>query len=329
MQKLVLSIMSACLFLTASMAGAVDTSFSFSQAVNQYGVGTFSPSGPITMTGVVINNAADMLDYGRDAEPYAGWQVFIQSQNQLQDPGGAALYMGQWQGYTNTAWEAEMQRLMYSGVDGKALAYGDVIQVTTAPSPGMFHNGKYNINTGHTADPAYDFSISVVSRGTTPAATDITLAHLKNPDNSFKFDQTRTTGCEHYQGSLVHLDNLTLDDPADWGPDQTVTVRQGSRTFPLLVGLDAALGSVNVSALATEGFSVTAILDQEDPGYTVTDEDSPDYLKTYYTGGYRLWLTSGSLLTVPEPGSLTLLAAGVLTGLWFWIWRCRPSRASH
>ena len=65
--------------------------------------------------------------------------------------------------------------------------------------------------------------------------------------NNFIFDSTRATGCEEYQGSLVHLDNLLLTDPNDWGLGKTVTVSQGSLTFPMQIGLDRALGSLNPS----------------------------------------------------------------------------------
>ena len=74
-----------------------------------------------------------------------------------------------------------------------------------------------NINTQHTSDPAKSFSIAVLQRDWEPEISQITLADLKDDSDMFIFDELREMGCEHYQGSLVHLDNLLLDDdPANW-----------------------------------------------------------------------------------------------------------------
>ena len=159
-------------------------------------------------------------------------------------------------------------------------------------------------------DPAYDFYITVNSRGTTAAATTIELSDLKDVSDDYIFDLTRETGCEHYQGSLVHLDNLLLSSSSvsSWETDGTVVVAQGDLTFYMKLGLDMALSSVDASSLTTNPFSVTAILDQE----------SSDY-----KAGYRLWLTSASMLTVPEPGTLLLFVIGSLTALMMWRRRVR------
>ena len=193
------------------------------------------------------------------------------------------------------------------------LQYGDVVLVQ-ANAPGLFYEGKFNINTRTQHDPANDFSITILQRGTTPPVADISLAALKDAGNNFIFDPTRATGCEHYQGSLVHLDNLTLVDPADWALGGTVTVRTGNLTFPMQIGLDPALASINPLALETTPFGATGILDQEDDGGPA----DPGTYKTVdgYTGGYSLWVTNASELTpVPEPGSLALLAAAAVIGL--------------
>jgi hypothetical protein len=261
------------------------------------------------------------------------WQVFVEAVPggtyggqtvAAGDFGGSALYMiksFQWSYppavYTDSAWTSEMNRLddpLYNGTPvSTPLRYGDVVMVQ-ANAPGMFYNGKFNINEQHSTDPANDFSITILQRGVTPSVADITLAALKDTNSNFIFDATRATGCEHYQGGLVHLDNLTLVDPADWTLGGTVTVKSGNLTFPMQIGLDSALSSIDPSALQTTPFSVTAILDQEDEGGTVGSGS----LRTAdgYTGNYSLWLTSASALTtVPEPGSLTLLAAAAVIGL--------------
>ena len=151
-------------------------------------------------------------------------------------------------------------------------------------SPGLFYNGKFNINPQHVntiENPAYDFSITVLGQ-TAPAAASISLSALKDSSDNFIFDPTSATGCEHYQGSLVHLDNLLLADPGDWGLGNTVTIQQGNLTFPMQVGLDSGLASLNPNTLSTHPFSITAIVDQEGGDYQA---------------GYSVWLTNASNLT--------------------------------
>ena len=324
--KFVLVFSSACWLLSVSPANAIDTKFSALETVDSYGYGTYSTSTPpITLTGVVINNPYDMLNGNSE------WQIFFQTLD-TNDYGGTALYMRTthpmtgavlYDSTTSPTWTSELSRLMYSGTDGLALGYGDVIQVT-AKAPGMFFGGKYNINEMHSSDPANDFSIAIQQRGATPAHAPITLDNLKDASNQFLFnvDRQLVNNCEHYQGSLVHLDNLILDSGA-WAPDGTVVVKQlgqGDRTFDLKLGLDSDLFTSSIKSKAQSNlFSVTAILDQEDYGYTVTDPDSPDVGNTFFTGGYRLWLTNADQLqAVPEPSSLVLMAIGTLTGMLLW-----------
>ena len=286
MRKFVLSIALACLFLAPSLASDITyipVTNSQLQAVNSDGSNAW-PGGvqpyPVSLTGVVINNPSDMLDYTNSAAS-PQWQVFIQAmpggtyggQTVLPgDFGGTALYMTKnvpWDpsnDYTDAAWTSEMNRLNYPLYNGTAvttpLQYGDVIMVE-ANAPGLFYAGKFNINTQHSIDPANDFYITILQRGTTPSVADITLAALKDTNNNFIFDPTRATGCEHYQGSLVHLDNLTLVDPADWAAGNTVTVKSGNLTFPMQIGLDPALSSINPYSLQTTPFGATALVDQE------------------------------------------------------------------
>ncbi len=307
------------------------TKHSYYQIVNSDGSSAWPSGGvqpyPVEMIGLVINNPWDMLDYSLSvAQPQ--WQVFIQAVDPDDFPGlisnpsvfdndfgGTALYMRKntpWLGqvYTEEQWQAEMQRLNYPNYQGspvtEPLRRGDLILVQ-AKAPGLFYGGKYNINEKHYVSSDYDFYITILARNVSLSATNITLADLKDSNNNFIFDQNRATGCEHYQGSLVHLDGLLLVDPQNWALNGTVTVKQtvggNELTFPLKLGIDPALAAINASLLATTPFSLTAILDQEDSG-------SP------YTDNYRLWLTSASDLgaafaMVPEPASVALLSAGM------------------
>lgn len=271
---------------------------------------------PVQLVGVVINNPSDMLDYSLSAAS-PRWQTFIQAIDPS-DFGGTALYMmqknvkGEAQYYSDSEWLDEMDRLnnLTYGGEEVTLRYGDKVRIE-AKSPGLYYKGKFNINEQHMKSSDYDFSITVLERDVAPDVANITLADLKSSDDtSFLFDETRATGCEHYQASLVHLDDLLLEDANDWATNGVVTVKQGDLTFGMKLGLDAALASIDAESLETNPFGVTAILDQEGD----------------VSAGYRLWLTSASgLTTVPEPGSLLLLL-GALAGLL--VWRARSWRQS-
>ena len=327
--------LSVCFFLFYSQVAAdtyTYTKHSDYQAVNALGAGTWPGEGNelyyVALVGVVINNPEDMHDYTDYSVPTdVWWQTFIQAQTlpesiyggytiSSDDFGGTALYMRS----TNPKSGAVLYELNgeeggwideLDGRDGDGmltnaatLQYGDIV-VVEAKAPGMFYCGKYNINEKHDNDPAMDFTVTVVGH-TDPVAETITLAALKDEYDDFIFDSSRGTGCEHYQGSLVHLDNLLLLDADGWGLDGSVTVMQGNLTFELQLGIDTDLLSIDAESLETTEFSITAILDQE------TDRSGP------FDVGYRLWLTSASKLTpVPEPGTLALLAAG-LAAMLFW-----------
>ena len=304
--------------LTATAFAQTTTLHSDYQVVTSIGASAWTGTGTVVMTGVVINDSSDMLDYG-SASPQ--WQVYFQAVD-ASDFGGTAMYLRRYHpgsgadlfpDASTPDWTGEMTRLNYPvySVTGEAvtepLRRGDLIQVT-ANAPGMFYNGKKNVNTMHKGPASsyesgesyadFLFSIVILQRDVELTASEIDLSVLKDVNNDFVFDSTRATGCEHYQGSLVHLENLLLDDPGNWALDGTVTVSQGGLTFPMKLGIDADLLSIDSNLLATTPFGVTAILDQE----------SSDLM-----AGYRLWLTNaGDLTVVPEPGTVLLVLAGML-----------------
>jgi len=277
------------------------------QAVNSLGSsanGIVPGKDFISLIGVVINNPWDMLNSSwSSGDPQ--WQVYFQAV-EPGDYGGTAMYMrsnNPWNPaatpYTELGWYQEMERLNYPNQANAPLQRGDLIRVD-ARAPGMFYGGKYNINEQHSVDPTKNFDITILDRGLTPQASLIDLADLKDESNAFIFDQTRATGGEHFQGSLVRLDNLTLlSDPSEWVLDGTVEVGQGSLTMDLKLGLDPAL--LALTPQAGSRFSVTAILDQE--------MKQGGSLK----GDYRLWLTNaGDFSAVPEPGTFVLALLGGL-----------------
>lgn len=287
------------------------------QAVNQYGSSAWTPVPGAIVEGIVINNPWDMLAYSNAANS-PQWQVFIQT-SQAGDFGGTALYMRREKPfpghpgnlpYSPEEWDAEMERLNYPNGVTPPLQRGDRIRVQ-ALAPGLQFRGKFNINEAHSKDEDRNFHITILERGLTPLASLLSLTDVKDASNEFIFDPARLTGAEHYQGSLVRLEGLTLDDPQNWALDGTVTVRQGNLTMPLKLGLDPNLLSVNTLAMQTLGFSLTAIMDQEDPG-----RSDPNLGVTLFQEGYRLWLTNASDLNVlPEPRTLLLAVLGGLLAL--------------
>jgi uncharacterized protein (DUF2141 family) len=278
------------------------------QAVNSDGSSYFAtihPTSslyPVQYIGVVVNNPADMeplypsAQDGQDGQ----FQVFVQALPggtyggytvAPGDFGGTALYVGQtvpWnpsENFSDAEWQEDLNFLGAS-----TLTTGDVVLVQ-ANAPGLEYDGKYNVNVQHwntIENPQYGFSITVLGQ-TTPAAAAISLASLVQPNGTQIFDPTMATGCEHYKGSLVHLDDLLLTDPGDWGLGNTVTIQQGNLTFPMQVGLDSGLASLNPQTLSTRPFSITAVVDQE----AVTGDD---------TTGFSVWLTNSANLTMAAPG---------------------------
>jgi hypothetical protein len=282
------------------------------QAINSDGSSYFATIHPtsspdaVEFMGVVVNNPADMEYLDPAACPsttFPQFQTFVEALPggtyggytvAPGDFGGVALYVGQtvpWfppntasADFTNAQWAQEL-----SFLGASTLTTGDVVLVQ-ADAPGLEYDGKFNINTQHMntfAYPGYGFSITVVGQ-TRPPVASISLSDLVEPNGTQIFDPTMATGCEHYKGSLVHLNDLLLTDPGDWGGGTPVTIQQGNLTFPMQVGLDNGLASLNPQTLSTRPFSITAIVDQE-----ATGDD---------TTGFSVWLTNASNLTMAMPG---------------------------
>jgi len=247
----------AVLALAAGVARA-ETHASL-QAVDANGFSTWSGSLPFTLTGVLLCDPDEMLDSTPNFIPWnsganvfqlgAEWQIAFQAADTDSDWGGTFCYMGQCYGnmpfngsddlsYSNAAWTEEILRLNYDPVTMHQFRAGDLIQVTARQSD--FYGGKRNITEGHNIDPAYNFDISLVtSNYGLPEPLVITLSDIKNADNTFIFDQTRATGCEHYQGMRVRINNLTLLATNGWNATNTwgnrlCTATDGAgRTFSL------------------------------------------------------------------------------------------------
>ena len=245
------------------------------QSVNSTGQTAWVESLPFKIRGVIVNDPEEMLDYSFNPDATASnlmggqFQVFFQAA--AGDRGGTALWMAQnyqvmGPGYAGedygTEWTNEMQRVSY-GANGRKLRKGDLIEVTARQA--LFRGGKLNINERHRINPANDFDVALVKANAgLPQAEAITLADLKNPDNSAIFDATQASGGEHWQGMRVRLDGIRLTNTNGWGKtnwaDRVCTVTDGAgRSFQLRMPL-TDLGPVPA---ATTVFSATGILNQE------------------------------------------------------------------
>ncbi len=262
------------------------TAHSTYQAIDANGNGTFPTDHAVKMRGVVVNWPETMLDVAAGSNPFMGgqWQTFFQTVDGG-DFGGTALWMGQNIGkihgghpgtsYTDAEWAAEVDRLSHDPVTGRLFRPGDLVEIR-ARAPGLFHNGKTNINEQHIDLPEADFDVVLLQSGySVPTPQTISLADVKDEGNQFVFDSTGATGAEHYQGALVRIQGVQWTG-GTWGPNQQMTLTDGNgRTLPLLLGLGSGF---TLFGPPTGTFDVVGIFDQEDE----TEADG-------YKGGYRLW----------------------------------------
>lgn len=274
------------------------------QAVDADGFGIFPLTEPVKLKGVLLNRSEDMLDSAPAAPGFLGglWQVYVQAA-QAGDFGGTACWMGQYLGklqgthplgsYTDAEWLAELDRLTHDPMTGHEFQPGDLVEIR-ARAPGLSFRGKTNVNEQHSNDPTLDFDIYLLEADYgLPAPTLLDLADLKDAEDVFIFDPTRTTGCERYQGSLVRLNDVWFVDAGPWGPSASLTITDGTLTFPVLLGRGDGYATFDPPAAP---FDLVAILDQED----LNDSDG-------YRQGYRLWVCQdydGNGCILPRPVAL-------------------------
>ena len=275
----------AALALAACLTGGIVSAETHSnlQSVTSSGASAWSGSPPFTITGVLLTDPTEMLDATPNFIPYNGgankgkmggdWQVFFQAV-EPGDRGGTACYMAQNYGnmwappngdqysYSNAAWTGEILRLNYDPNTMHQFRPGDLVEVTVRQA--LFYGGKVNINEGHTIDPAFNFDIRLItSNYGLPEPEVITLADVKQADDSYIFDQTRATGGEHWQGMRVRLNNLTLATTNGWNPTNAFGARLctatdgGGRTFPLRTP------RYSLGAVPSGVFDAIGVLNQE------------------------------------------------------------------
>ena len=258
------------------------------EAVDADGVSTWNGSFPIVLTGVILNDPSEMLDSTPDYIPWNGgagafelggqWQVFVQT-IASGDRGGVEVWSAQdygnlpWEphdgsdSYTDGAWTAEVNRVSHDPATGHAFHKGDLVVVTANGS--LFYGGQQNINEEHSTDPAYDFSISLVSSNyglPTPeviSLSSVISTNLSATGHYDIFDPTRATGGEHYQGLRVRINGLNLVTTNGWNTNSdwisrysTVTDGEG-RHFPLIHPL------YDLGPAPTNRFDATGVFLQE------------------------------------------------------------------
>jgi len=262
------------------------------QAVDAGGRGTFPLLDPVRMQGIILNRPGDMLDATPGADPFMGgqWQIFIQA-SEPDDFGGTCLWMGQYIGkitgthpagsYTDAEWLGELDRLNNDPATGRPFQPGDLVEVR-ARAPGLFYMGKTNINEQHENASWADFDIVLLAAGEgLPVPQTITLTDVKDAAagptfDRFRFDPTRETGAERYQGEAIRVESVSFISVDGWGPDGDLVITDGVLTLPVKLGRGAGFSDYPPPAGL---FDVVGIFDQED---TVSTDGWKD--------GYRLYL---------------------------------------
>lgn len=282
-------------FLTGVVTGETHWNF---QAVNPDGSSSYIGD-MVTLEGIILNSPEEMLDPTPDYceipfEMGGQWQMFIQGEKDdggekdADDHAGTALWMGQnygnlpWEplssSYTDEEWPAELCRLNHDPESGYLFTPGDRVRVT---GYWAFYKGKNNVNETHDKTPEYDFTIELLEPGVgLPQPELVTLDELKDINDDFIFDSNRLTGCEYYQGRLVRLNDVSFaTDPNQWDADATLEITDGTKTFPVKLGIGSGIypGSNNLA----DTFDVVGIMDQEN-----------DYNNPPYDNGYRIWVTN-------------------------------------
>jgi hypothetical protein len=258
------------------------------EAVDANGVSTWNGSFPIVLTGVLLTDPSEMLDATPDYLPWddganiynlgGQWQMFVQVVTNG-DRGGVECWMAQdygnlpWEphdgsdSYTDDAWTAEVNRVSHDPATSHAFHKGDLVTITANGS--LFYGGMQNINEEHSTDPAYDFTISLVSTNVgLPAPEVISLSSVistnLSPTGHYDiFDPTRATGGEHWQGMRVRINGLQLVTTNGWNTNSdwdsrycTVTDGEG-RQFPLIHPL------YDIGPTPTNQFDATGVFLQE------------------------------------------------------------------
>ncbi len=276
-----------CLTCLADDPAATPVTHEQFQACHADGSSSFDDSGPtrVLLEGVILNMPEEIVSpyFVDDGSMGGQWQIYIQPTDP-DDHAGTAIYIGQnyyclpfitdpADTYSESAWDAELSRINYDPNDTfYRFCPGDRVTVN---GKYLFYRGKLNINEQHHVTPDNDFIIRLVEPAAgLPEPEIITLDDIKNSSDDFIFDQTCESGCEYYQARLVRINDVQFVNTANWGPNGQLTITDGNKTFPVLLGLGRGFEQ---SCNLADRFDIIGIFDQES-GYT------------NHTNGYRIWV---------------------------------------
>ncbi len=264
----------ALLVITALAVGQQAVTHSQFQAVNADGSSAFVGEDVVVLEGVILNNPEDNLSPEPDSSviPWfmgGQWQIFVQGEGG--DLAGTACWMGQNYGnrpdkilsYTDQQWIEELCRLNRDGQTGYVLRAGDRVRITGSY---MFYGGKININENHQTDPEFDFTIELLKPAVgLPAPEEITLADIKDENDTAIFDQTRQAGAERYQARRVRISQVSVSDPNNWAPGGTITIADSTgRSLAVKLGLGEGIARYGCP---TGIIDVIGIFNQEGAGF--------------------------------------------------------------
>ncbi len=281
------------------------------QAVTAQGAPAYTGGFPLRVRGVllcepgsVFSDAPNFIPVRWPSTAFAfggRQQPYVQSVDPT-DVGGTALFLAQCLGnhpvnqddsfsYTNAEWLAEVDRLSRDPLTGHVFQAGDLVEVRARV--GLHFSGKFNINEAHSNNPNNNYDVILIQAGFgLPEPAQIALGTIKSAINADIFDPTRATGGERYQSQRVKLRNVTLTSGTGWQAQGVVTVGDGTRTLPVVLGTDPAFNS---TPAPTGMLDIVGIIDQE---------ASPSPIGG--TNGYRL--------IVIRPSDFTLACAANFDG---------------
>ncbi len=256
------------------------------QAVHADGSSLFDDAGPwqVTLEGLLLNSPEEWLDPTADPtiQPwYMGgqWEIFIQGEGD--DHAATGCWMGQnyangpgTKSYSNEDWLAEICRLNRDPATGYVFRPGDRVRVTGTY---LFYGGKLNINENHKTDPAFDFTMELVTpQAGLPQPEVVSLSQIKDAANRDIFDPNRTSGGEYYQCRRIRIPGVTVTDPQNWGVNKTITISDDQgRTLPVVLAIGQGITRY---PCPTGTIDVIGILDQKAPSSSRLKE------------GYRLFV---------------------------------------
>ena len=257
------------------------------QAVDENGIGTYTATDKVAITGIILNNPEEMLDPTPSDVGMGGqWQIFIQGEtdpNGRPDHAGTAVWFGQnysnvssSDDYTDAELLEELYRINRDPNSGYVFQAGDRVKVTGYYK---FFKGKININEQHEKDPQFDFTIELLQPAVgLPTPEVITLDELKDEFDNYIFDPNRLTGPEYYQARRVRLNNVTIIDPENWKPNGEITVMdENGLTFPVKLGIGRGFGRY---ACPDGPIDVIGIMNQESAQFFPCID------------GYHLWVVN-------------------------------------